>query len=306
MPNRPYLLLVLTTLSWAGNAIAGKLAAGSISPMLLTSLRWAMAVSIALPFAWRFLRADRHAIARHWPGLAALGATGFALFNVLLYSALAETTAMNVVLIQGGMPAVIFLVGFLAFRNTVLPLQIAGFLLTLIGVLLVVAGSAGTLGSVNRGDLLMLFGVVLYSVYTTALARKPDIHWLSAITVMGTAAFVASLPFAAFEITRGVANWPDDAGAWAIVGYTAVFPSLVAQVCYIRANELIGANRAGMFVNLVPVAGALMAVVVLGEAFRMTHAAALLLTLGGIALAEWAAQRTRSPHPRSLDPSASR
>ena len=298
MLDRPYLLLLATTTSWAGNAIAGRMAAGSVSPMVLTSLRWALAIGIVLVFAKPYLERDRETIRRHWVRLAGLGAVGFAIFNVMLYTALSYTTAMNVALIQGGMPAVILLLGFVLFGRRVRALQIVGLVLSLLGVAVIVLSGEGALGTVGRGDIIILVGILVYAGYTIALAYKPPMHWLSSIAVMGGAGFLASLPFAAWEIATGTANWPSDAGDWGIVVYAGVFPSLVAQICYIRANELIGANRAGMFTNMTPVIGTLLAVVVLGEAFRWTHALALVLTLGGIALAEWAANRGETPDDR--------
>ena len=290
MPT-PYLLLSLTILSWAGNAIVGKLAAGEVSPLLLTALRWGVASAIVLPFAWRHMAADRETIRRHWPRLAALGFVGFSLFNAMLYVALERTTAMNVVLVQGGMPAVIFLFSFLVFRRSVASLQIAGFVLTLLGVVVVVMGTGEELGAIGMGDVVILIAMLVYAAYTVALAFKPAMHWLSAVCVMGLFGFLFSLPLAGWEIATSRANWPEGWEGAAIVAYTGVFPSLVAQMGYIRANEMIGANRAGMFVNFTPVVGALLAVLILGETFHWTHGVALALTIGGIVLAEWAAGR---------------
>ena len=290
MPT-PYLLLSLTILSWAGNAIVGKLAAGEVSPLLLTALRWGVASAIVLPFAWRHMVADRETIRLYWPRLAALGFVGFSLFNAMLYVALERTTAMNVVLVQGGMPAVIFLFSFLVFRRSVAPLQIAGFVLTLLGVVVVVMGTDEELGAIGTGDVVILLAMLVYAAYTVALAFKPAMHWLSAVCVMGLFGFLFSLPLAGWEIATGRANWPRGWEGAVIVAYTGVFPSLVAQMGYIRANEMIGANRAGMFVNFTPVVGALLAVLILEETFHWTHGVALALTIGGIVLAEWVAGR---------------
>ena len=290
-----YGMLLATCLSWAGNSIAGRMAAGEVSPLLLVSLRWALAIVIVYPFARPHLVREREAVRRHWRHLALLGMVGFTLFNAVLYISLTLTTAVNVVLLQAALPALIFLLNFALYRTRVVALQIVGFLVSLAGVSLVVFGSGAGLAAVNRGDLLILLGVAIYAGYTIALSRKPRVHWLTAITVMGTAAFVASLPVAAWEIARGAAIWPDEAGDWVLVLFTAIFPSLVAQICFMRAVDLIGANRAGIFTNMTPVLGTLMAVAILGEAFGWHHAAALALAMGGIALAEWGARRARAP-----------
>lgn len=291
----PYALLAITCTSWAGNSIAGRMAAGEVSPMVLTSLRWAGALAIVSVLAIPHVRRDWPAIRAGWVRLALLGAVGFALFNVLLYSALSHTTAMNVVLIQAAIPAVVFGFSFALFGQRVWWLQIAGFLVSIAGVALVVAGSgggpAGGGGLVGTGEWLVLGGVVAYALYTACLRLKPDVHWLSALAVMGLSAFLVSLPFLAWEVGTAAANWPSSTREWAVVGYAAIFPALVAQACYMRAVERIGANRTGMFVNLLPATGAILAALVLGEAFGWREGLALALGLGGVALAERGAQK---------------
>jgi drug/metabolite transporter (DMT)-like permease len=285
---RAYLFLIITSLSWGANAVAGKMAVGHISPMLLTSVRWAMAFAILLTFALPQVRRDIKVIRANLPLLMAYGAVGFACFNNLLYSALEHTTAINVAIEQAGMPMVIFLANFLLFRIRVTPAQIAGFVLTLAGV--AVTASSGSLArliglELNRGDALMLLAVFCYGGYTVALRYKPDLHWQSMITVMAASAFLTSIPFSAFEVARGTVTWPDTTG-WLVAAFTAIFPSLVAQVLFIKGNEIIGSNRAGIFINLVPIFGTLLSVMILGEMLHLYHVVALVLVLGGIWLSE--------------------
>ncbi len=206
---RAYLFLMITALSWGGNAVAGKLAVGHISPMLLTSLRWAMALMILLAFTLPQVRRDIKVIRANLPLLMAYGAVGFTAFNILLYSALQYTTAINVAIEQAGMPMLIFLANFILFRIKVTPAQILGFMLTLAGVAITASGGslARLIGlELNRGDALMLLAVLCYGGYTVALRYKPQLHWQSMITVMAASAFLTSLPFAAFEITREIGD----------------------------------------------------------------------------------------------------
>lgn len=285
---RAYLFLIITALSWGGNAVAGKLAVGHISPMILTSVRWGLALTILLTFALPQVRRDLHVIRAHLPLLVSYGMFGFAFFNILLYSALEHTTAINVAIEQAGMPMVIFLANFILFRIRASPAQIIGFGLTMIGV--AITASSGSLDrliglQLNRGDALMLLAVLFYGGYTVALRYKPVLHWQSMITVMGASAFVTSLPFAAFEVARGTAILPDTTG-WLIAAFTAVFPSLVSQVLFIKGNEIIGSNRAGIFINLVPIFGTMLSVLILRETLHLYHVVALVLVLGGIWLSE--------------------
>ncbi len=288
MTQRAYIYLVLTTLFWGANAIAGKLAVGEISPMLLTSVRWLLAVTLLMSFAWPQIRRDMPMIRKHWPVMAALGATGFACFNIALYSALEFTSAINVVILQAGMPLVIFIANFLIFRIPVTAGQVIGFFLTVAGVMTVASGGdirqLLTL-TLNRGDAIMLLAVLIYGGYTVALRYRPVLHWQSMMAVMATSAFLFSLPFTGWEIAVGRVIWPGPEGL-AIAAYTAIFPSLISQVLFIQANGLIGSNRAGLFVNLVPIFGTILSVVVLRETLHIYHILALVLVMSGIALAE--------------------
>jgi drug/metabolite transporter (DMT)-like permease len=293
---RAYLFLIITSLSWGGNAVAGKLAVGHISPMLLTSIRWGMALTILLMFALPQVRRDLHVIRANLPLLFGYGMCGFTFFNILLYSALEHTTAINVAIEQAGMPMLIFLANFILFRIKVTPAQIVGFVLTLSGV--AITASSGSLTrliglELNQGDALMLLAVVFYGGYTVALRYKPVLHWQSMITVMAAAAFLTSLPFSAFELAKGTAILPDTTG-WLVAAFTAVFPSLVAQVMFIRGNEIIGSNRAGIFINLVPIFGTLLSVMILGEMLHLYHVVALVLVLGGIWLSERGKNKAKS------------
>ena len=289
-PDRiAYALLLFTALFWGGNAVAGKLAVGHISPMTLTFARWGAAFAIMLFFGWPQLwRMDRKAIAAHIPLLLAYGVFGFALFNITLYTALKYTSAINVAIEQSGMPIFIFLANFALFGMRVSHAQILGFCLSVAGVALVASnGSLARLAAldINRGDALMLLAVLLYSGYTVALRYKPQIDWKSLIIVMAFSAMLTALPFAVWEQMSGEGIWPDARGL-TVAAYTAVFPAILAQVFYMRGVEMIGGNRAGIFINAVPVFGALLAVVILGEQFHAFHALGLLLVIGGIWLAE--------------------
>lgn len=283
-----YLLLTVTALCWGANAVAGKLAVGHISPFLLTSTRWGLACVAATIFALPHLKRDWPAIRRHLPLLCAYGAVGFACFNATYYTAAKYTTAINIVIIQAGMPLVIFLFSFLIFRIRVTTAQALGFALTLAGVL--VTASNGSLETLihlhlNRGDALMLLAVFLYGSYTAALKWKPQMHWLSFMSVLSAAAFVTSLPFSAWEAAHGQMVLADARGV-AIGFFTALFPGLIGQATFVLGAEMIGSNRAGIFINLVPIAGTFLSILVLGEAFHTYHAVALAFVLGGIAIAE--------------------
>jgi len=296
MYRNAYLLLLLTTSFWAANSIAGKLAVGHISPMMLTTLRWAISLALVYAIGWRQFARDWPQVRAHWLILFGLGTVGFTFFNGAMYTALKYTSAVNVSIEQAILPMTILVGNFLIFGIRVTRLQIAGFALSVLGV--AVTASHGDLRrlaqlDVNLGDGLMVIAALFYGAYTLGLRYKPQIHWMSLMTALCAAALVGSLPFVAAEIALGAATVPDAQG-WAVAAFTAIFPSLLAQTFYVWGLELIGGNRAGPFINLVPVLGTLMAIAFLGEAFHAYHALALALVLGGIALAEYSARRAQA------------
>ena len=283
------MLLTLTTLFWGGNAVAGKFAVGEISPLLLTALRWLIAVVILLIFTRQHVARDWPVIRQRLPYLFLLGAFGFAIFNAALYTSLKYTTAINVTILQAGMPMMIFALNFMVFRTRIHWAQALGYAVTLIGVLLTASrGDFSLLAelALNRGDVIILIGIFIYACYSVALRTRPDIHWLSFLTVLVGSAAVTSFAVATIEIADGSVIWPKSVTAWSVILYTVVFPSLFSQALFVRGVELIGSNRAGLFMNLVPIFGSILAVLLLGERFQLYHAAALVLVIGGIAIAQ--------------------
>ncbi len=290
---RAYLFLALCTLFWAGNAVASKLAVGHISPMLLTLLRWVLAVAILIAIGYRQFLADFAAMKGKLFFIAVLGALGFAGFNLLFYTAANYTTAVNISIAQAGVPAVIFIANFILFRLRVSLLQVLGFVLSLFGVALTASrGDLATLLTltVNRGDAFILIAITLYGLYAVALRFKPSVHWKSLMLVMSSAALVTTLPFAYAEYQGGSAIVPDLVG-WLVVVYTAIFPAILAQAFFMAGVEIIGANRAGIFVNLVPVTGTLLSVLILREILAPYHFLALAFVICGIVLAEISGRR---------------
>ena len=190
---------------------------------------------------------------------------------------------------------VIFVLNYLLFRTAFSMAQIAGFTLTLFGVALTAShGDLSTLLSLqlNQGDALMMAAVLVYAGYTVALRWKPNIHWKSLIAISALGALLSSIPLVAWEFSTGSIILPDAQG-WAIVAYAGLLPSLVSQILYVRGVELIGPNRAGLFINTIPMFGTLLSIALIGEALQTFHVVAMVLVLGGIAVAERGAHARR-------------
>lgn len=283
-----YVVLTLCAMSWGGNAVAGRLAVGEVSPMLLTLLRWTGVVLLVALFARGAVHSQWVVLRRHLPYLGAMGALGFTTFNVLYYVAAHRTSAINLGILQGAVPVMVLLGSLVAYRTPIRPVQVLGILVTLAGVAVVTTrGDLAGLAAMafNSGDLLMLGACAVYAIYTVALRRRPDVPGLAMFGVMAAAAMLASVPFAAWEAWSGAASAPTATG-WAVVAFVILFPSFIAQLMFMRGVQLIGPGRAGVFINLVPIFAASFSVMVLGEHFAVHHGVALAMVLGGIAIAE--------------------
>lgn len=291
--RNPYLLLALTALQWAANALMARLAVGEVSPMLLVAIRWWLVVALVLVTFRGALVEALPPLRAVWPRIVFMGACGYALFNVLFYLAGHATTALNIGLIQGSIPIFVVSVAFFTSGATVSLAQGAGIMLTVLGVAL--TASHGDLSrilelEINLGDGAMLLACLLYAGYTVALAGRPRVSATGFFGAMAIVAAFTATPFALGEWALGAAQWPTWTG-WAILIFIVLFPSFLSQLTFMRAVELVGPGRAGIFVNLTPVITASMAVGLLGEPFGWHHGAAMALVLGGIALAEWGKRR---------------
>ena len=286
--KQAYLLLILTTLFWGGNAVSAILAVGHISPFLLVSGRWLLAFCLALLVAWRYLRQEWVLLRGRLLYVFIMSLLGFSGFNTLFYVAAHSTSALNIGIIQGAIPVLVLTLGAVFLRRSFGINQAIGVLVTMCGV--VTVATSGDWSSllelgIGLGDGLMLTAALLYSVYTLGLSLRPKVNGLSLYLILAASAFVSSLPLTFWEMGSGRVVWPDATG-WGLLVYIAIFPSFLSQIFFLRSVDLIGPARAGVFVNLVPVFAPFMAVIFLKEAFLSYHAVSLLLVLGGITIAE--------------------
>ncbi|MEQ8781418.1 MAG: DMT family transporter [Roseibium album] len=288
-----FVMLTLTTLFWGGNTIAGRLAVGEVSPMMVVFLRWLIVAAIFVPLFWSRIRSDWPLMRPYFARMILMATFGFVGFNSLFYIAATQTTAVNLGIIQGSVPIIVLIGSVIAFGTKVRVLQVLGILLTLVGVTIIAAqGSLDVLLAlaVNPGDGYMLLSCVLYSGYALALRDRPKISGLTFFAVLSGISVLASIPGLIFEVSTGTAQLPSFDG-WLVVLYIAVFPSCLSQIFFMRGVDLIGPARAGVFVNLVPIFAAALAVTILNEPFKWHHGVALTMVLGGIWLSERKAGR---------------
>ena len=283
-------LLILPPLFWAGNAIVGRLAVGTIAPMALNALRWFLASLILLPFAWRGVVAHRALLVREWRVIAALGALGVGSYNALQYLALTTSTPNNVTLIAASTPVFTLLFGALFFGEVVGARRSFGAVVSIVGVLLVlVRGDASRLMTLSfvPGDLFMLVAAIVWSFYTWVLkTRRPDVPLTTLLFAQIAAGLLFALPCAGVEAAFfDMPSHFDTPRAWLVLAYVSVLPSLVAYFCWDRGVSRAGATLPVFFANLTPVFAAVLSALLLGEWPQWYHAAGLLLILAGIRLA---------------------
>jgi len=216
-----------------------------------------------------------------------MGAFGYTGFNSLFYISAQYTSAINLGIIQGTMPAIVLIGSLIFFKEKTNLIQICGLFLTFIGVLILV--SQGNLEillllALNYGDLIMFFSCFLYSGFTLGLRKKPNIDPFVLMFFFAITAFIASFPGILIENHLNLINWPNKQNDFFIIIYIALVPSLIAQLFFIRGVELIGADKASLFINLVPVFSAFLGIIILNEKLQIFHFFSLIVILFGIYL----------------------
>jgi drug/metabolite transporter (DMT)-like permease len=282
-----YAALTLTALLWSSNFIIGRAVRDDVSPAALNFLRWAIALLILVPITLRDLQAHRVTLMRHWKLIALLGFTGIAAFQTLGYVALTTTTALNTILLLALAPLAIVALSWLALGERVTRVQALGLGISLVGAaVLILHGDPATLVEMrfSAGDLWMLLAVVLWAVYSVLLRRRPaEVPPLALHTMSVAAGTLWMLPAFGWQATHGSAL-PSSMAAWMAVGSIAVFSSALAHALWVRGVATIGPNRAGVFIHLIPLFGAVLAITFLGEELAAYHAAGAALALCGIVL----------------------
>jgi drug/metabolite transporter (DMT)-like permease len=294
MPRRipfhasPYLLLSLTSLFWSLNWVIGRAIVGHVSPFTLTFIRWLVAVAAMMPFAWPQIRRHWPVIRRNWKTLVWLGFWGTGLHNVFAYLGLQYTTATNGVILNSSIPVMIIVLGWFFYRETITRMQALGVVISLAGIMTIIArGDLETLArlSLNKGDIIILVGMIFWAAYTVFLRMKPaELPGLPMLACCGCVGVTLLAPLAAFEMLflgGRVEFTPATVGAMLYVG---IFPSFVGYVFWNRGVAEVGPQVAGIFVHLMPAFGALLAWLFLDERIYLFHLVGIALILAGIAL----------------------
>ncbi len=282
----PYLIVAVAPLCWAGNVVLGRGMAHIIPPVGLAFWRWTLAFFILLPFAWRHAVRDWPAMVGAWKVILLIAFFGIACFNTMLYRAVHTIPAINAALIQSAMPGFIILVSLILLRERVTAIQILGTLLCMIGAAVVVLrGNLSALRTlaIAQGDVIMLAAVVLYALYSVLLRWKPDVHPFSILLYTFGLGVLMLLPVYIWE-HHAVGPVPTRPDALLAIGYVAAFPGVVAYFCWNYGVATIGPNRTGLFINLIPIFAAVLAIAWLDEPLRGFHVLGMAAIFGGMIL----------------------
>lgn len=280
--------LALPSLFWAGNFIVARAARGEVPPMALSYGRWLIAGLCLLPFALPHLRRDAPWYRANRLLLLGTAISGVTLFNTLVYLGLRYTDATNGMLLNSTIPVLILLIGAVFMGRPLRGGQVLGLAVSIIGVAVVILhGEWSRLVALefSVGDLIIFGAMVCWAVYTLLLTRVPAaVNRLGLLTVQIGITLVVLLPFLIAEIAAGrVPTWsPAAIGALLYVG---VVPSVLATLLYMKAVSLAGPALAGQSIHLLPIYGALLSTLFLGEQLRPYHAIGFALILTGIVIA---------------------
>jgi drug/metabolite transporter (DMT)-like permease len=292
--KNPHFLLFVTALVWASHWIVARSVIPYSSPVSMAFWRWVAAIAIIAPFALPSARAQWPAIRRAWRPILFFGTCGTVVYNVIAYVGLQNSTATNAVLFQSLSPALIPLIAWLLFRDRMSLTTAAGLCVSSLGVLAIVSRlNAHALLSlaVNPGDLWLLGSVALWSLYTACVRWQPR-HLDPAVFMLAVmlAGMLTGLPLYLADLAAGggaAFNATFIAGTLYLGGFTSV----IAYILWNNGVRAVGPAKAGVYLHLIPILGAGMAVLFLGETLHAYHVVGLVLILGGV----WLASRGRRP-----------
>ena len=285
--TNPYVLLALAGLFWSGNHIAGRAAAGHIPPVSMSGIRWLIGAALMWPFVRHHVRRDIPVLLANWKVVLPMIIGGGAIFSSIQYTALNHTIALNASIFNSFAPVVIGAAGALLFRDRFTILQMLGIVVSLAGVMLIVArGDFSILQtlSFNYGDVLLLINMAVWAIYCACLRLVPKVHPLSFTFALALLTGILLVPFYFWEYAQGQyfhATWR----TFFVMAYISIFPGVLAYICWNNGQEKVGASRAAIFLHLIPIYGAILATFLLGETLQLFHIIGFVMILAGVWLA---------------------
>ena len=281
-------MLVCASLFWAGNFMVGKYAfLIEIPPLSLVFYRWSLVWIILLPFTYKEIIKHKYIILDNLPLLFFLGLTSVGLFNSFTYLSLIHTQVINASLFNTAIPAVIILLCFLFKIEKTNRFQILGLVISACGILAIITKLKLDIlfsQNFNKGDLIMIGGVITWGVYSTLLKKKKfTLPLLTLVHVICTFGLISVFPQFLYELSNGqVIKF--DTNLFSTLVFLALFPSIGSYYCWAGAVSIIGANRAGISLSLIPLFSSIMAILIYDEIFEFFHLIGAVLIILGLFL----------------------
>ena len=286
--TKAYIMLVCATLFWAGNFMVGKLAyLENIPPMSLVFFRWMLVWVILLPFTYKEILDNKKVILNNLPLLFFLALTSVGLFNSFTYLALIHTQVINASLFNTAIPAMIIFLCFLLKIEKTNKFQVLGLIISVLGILSIITKlNLNVLFSLNfnKGDLIMIGGVITWGLYSSFLKKKKfTLPLLTLVHVLCSFGLIFIFPQFIYEISQGLTIKFNINLGYTLI-YLALFPSIGSYYCWAGAVAIIGANRAGIFLSLIPFFSTIMAIIFFNEQFHFFHLIGSILIVLGLFL----------------------
>ena len=283
-----YGLLLLATFFWSGNFIVGKFAyLFEVPPLTLNFFRWASVWLILIPFTYKDIYINLPDIKKNWLVISFMGVATISTFNSVVYFALNYTQVINAVLVLAAIPAATIVLSSLMNIEKTNIFQLLGLFLSIIGIATIISNAdiqKITSLSFNKGDLWMLVCIFTWSIYSTLLKKyKFKFSQFSLIQLMVSVGILFLIPQFFYEKSIGLElNY--NKAFFAILFYIVFFPAIAAYYCWQKGVEIIGPNRASMFIQLMPLFSAIMAIIIFNEKFQLFHFIGALFIVTGIYL----------------------
>jgi len=286
--TKAYIMLVCATLFWAGNFMVGKFAfLTNIPPMSLVFYRWSLVWLILLPFTFKEIIRSKEIILNNLPLLLFLALTSVGLFNSFTYLSLVHTQVINASLFNTAIPAIIILLCFIFKIEKTNKYQILGLIISVFGILSIITKlNLEIILSLNfnKGDLIMIGGVITWGLYSSFLKRKTfTLPLLTLVHILCTFGLIFIFPQFFYEFSQGQ-KIDLNIDLFYILIFLALFPSIGSYYCWAGAVSIIGANRAGIFLSLIPLFSTIMAIFFYKEQFQFFHLIGAILIILGLFL----------------------
>ena len=283
-----YTFLTLAALFWSGNFIIGKFATlFEVPPLTLNFLRWVMVWFLLIPFTFKEIIAKKSYIKKNFFIIGLMGILSISTFNSFVYFALNFTQVINAVLMLAAIPPMIIIFSSIMKIEKTNMFQLSGLFLSIFGVATIISNADVQKIislSFNKGDIWMLVCVLSWSLYSTLLKKnKFQLSQFSLIQIMVTVGLIFLVPQFLYEQSIGL-DIKINKASILILAYVVIFPAIAAYYCWQKAIELIGPNRSSMFIQLMPLFSAIMAIIIFKEKFQLFHFIGASFIISGIYL----------------------